>query len=205
MTWRCRFETSTLSKSITPIVPTPDAARYSAEGEPSPPAPITSTRAALSFSWPATPISRSDEMAAVAFAVGGREHEARRLIGRQKKRRYVRRRSGATVGSNVFSSEVDRDQAEDLPAERVVHLRPGVAVARAGRARALSRSAADPCRAGCSRPRAACTCPPASPSPSGRSSCGCRAASRSARAPVAVPRNDRNSFESSASRFTSPK
>ena len=40
MIWRCRFDTSTRSKSTTPIVPTPAAARYIAIGEPSPPAPI---------------------------------------------------------------------------------------------------------------------------------------------------------------------
>jgi hypothetical protein len=34
-------------------------ARYNAAGEPRPPAPTISTRAALRVSWPATPISAS--------------------------------------------------------------------------------------------------------------------------------------------------
>src|SRR6478736_4729567 len=42
-----------------PIVPTPAAARYSKSGEPSPPAPTSSTRAAFSFAWPMPPTSCS--------------------------------------------------------------------------------------------------------------------------------------------------
>ena len=40
-------------------VPTPAAARYISSGEPSPPAPMTSTLAALSLCWPWPPTSRS--------------------------------------------------------------------------------------------------------------------------------------------------
>src|SRR5436189_606603 len=50
---------STASPSARVIVPTPAAARYSAAGEPSPPAPITSAEDASSFSCPSTPISGS--------------------------------------------------------------------------------------------------------------------------------------------------
>ena len=57
MTWRCRFERSTTSSSTMPSVPTPAAARYSAVGEPSPPAPSSSTLALSSFVWPSSPIS----------------------------------------------------------------------------------------------------------------------------------------------------
>jgi len=45
MIWRCRFDSSTVSKSMTPSVPTPAAARYMSAGEPSPPAPTHSTLA----------------------------------------------------------------------------------------------------------------------------------------------------------------
>ena len=47
MIWRCRFELSTTSSSMIPSVPTPAAARYNSAGDPSPPAPTTSTRACL--------------------------------------------------------------------------------------------------------------------------------------------------------------
>ncbi len=57
MTWRWRFERSTTSSSTIPSVPTPAAARYSAIGEPSPPAPRQSTFASSSFFWPSTPTS----------------------------------------------------------------------------------------------------------------------------------------------------
>src|SRR5438445_6022983 len=40
-----------------PTVPTPAAARYSAAGEPRPPAPISSTLAANSLRWPIGPTS----------------------------------------------------------------------------------------------------------------------------------------------------
>ena len=57
MTWRWRLERSTTSSSTMPIVPTPAAARYSAVGEPSPPAPSSRTFASSSFCWPSAPIS----------------------------------------------------------------------------------------------------------------------------------------------------
>ena len=57
ITWRCRLERSTSSSSTIPSVPTPAAARYSAVGEPSPPAPSSSTFASSSFCWPSMPIS----------------------------------------------------------------------------------------------------------------------------------------------------
>ncbi len=59
ITWRCRFDSATVSSSITPSVPTPAAARYSSTGAPKPPAPITSTRARPSAAWPGPPTSRS--------------------------------------------------------------------------------------------------------------------------------------------------
>jgi hypothetical protein len=39
------------------MCPTPLAAKYSAEGDPKPPAPMSSTLAALIFSCPSTPTS----------------------------------------------------------------------------------------------------------------------------------------------------
>ena len=57
ITWRCRFDRSTTSSSTIPSVPTPAAARYSAVGEPRPPAPSSSTFASSSFCWPSAPIS----------------------------------------------------------------------------------------------------------------------------------------------------
>ena len=54
---RCRFEKSTTSKSTRPIRPMPAAARYMLIGEPSPPVPMHSTLALLSFFWPAMPTS----------------------------------------------------------------------------------------------------------------------------------------------------
>src|SRR6266700_7596483 len=57
ITWRCRLERSTSSSSTMPSVPTPAAARYSAAGEPSPPAPISRTLAASSLRWPTGPTS----------------------------------------------------------------------------------------------------------------------------------------------------
>ena len=53
--WRWRFDTSTTSPSMSPIVPTPAAARYTAVGEPSPPAPISSTLERSSLRWPFSP------------------------------------------------------------------------------------------------------------------------------------------------------
>src|SRR5207237_1391538 len=58
MIWRCRLESDTSSSSITPSVPTPVAARYISAGAPSPPAPITSTRARFSAACPGPPTSR---------------------------------------------------------------------------------------------------------------------------------------------------
>jgi hypothetical protein len=46
---RCRLSSETRSSSTMPMLPTPTAARYISTGEPSPPAPTTSTRAAFSF------------------------------------------------------------------------------------------------------------------------------------------------------------
>src|ERR1700680_3476443 len=40
-----------------PILPTPAAARYSAAGEPRPPAPMSRTLAAMSLRWPMEPTS----------------------------------------------------------------------------------------------------------------------------------------------------
>ena len=56
-TWRCRLLSSTTSSSTRPMVPIPDAARYIAAGEPSPPAPISSTLLSRSLRCPAWPIS----------------------------------------------------------------------------------------------------------------------------------------------------
>ena len=54
---RCRLVSSTRSKSANPSVPTPAAARYMAAGDPRPPAPTTSTRAAWSRRCPSRPTS----------------------------------------------------------------------------------------------------------------------------------------------------
>ena len=48
-----------VSLSTSVSVPTPAVPRYIATGEPSPPAPITSTCAAISRCWPSMPISSS--------------------------------------------------------------------------------------------------------------------------------------------------
>ena len=69
--------TSTTSKSTSPSVPTPAAARYSAAGEPSPPAPMSSTRAALSSPLPVDADVGQDEMPAVP----------EKLIARQRRQR----------------------------------------------------------------------------------------------------------------------
>ena len=52
-TWRCRLSIDTRSSSMMPMAPTPAAARYMMSGDPSPPAPTTSTRAAFSRCCPA--------------------------------------------------------------------------------------------------------------------------------------------------------
>ena len=57
--WRCRLVRSTSSSSTSVMRPTPAAARYSATGEPSPPAPITSAWPALTRAWPSMPNSSS--------------------------------------------------------------------------------------------------------------------------------------------------
>src|SRR3569833_3413157 len=57
ITWRCRLDSSTTSKSMTPRVPTPAAARYSRAGEPRPPAPTHSTLAFFRRFCPAIPAS----------------------------------------------------------------------------------------------------------------------------------------------------
>ena len=56
---RCRLVRSTLSWSTMVIRPTPAVPRYSATGEPSPPAPITSACAASKRCWPSMPSSSS--------------------------------------------------------------------------------------------------------------------------------------------------
>ena len=71
ITWRCRLERSTTSSSTMPSVPTPAAARYSAAGEPSPPAPISSTFASSSFCWPSRPTSGIEQVARVALLLLG--------------------------------------------------------------------------------------------------------------------------------------
>jgi hypothetical protein len=57
MIWRCRFDSSTVSNSTMPSVPTPAAARYISAGEPRPPAPTHSTLAFFSRFCPAIPTS----------------------------------------------------------------------------------------------------------------------------------------------------
>ena len=57
--WRCRFVSSTRSGSTSVIRPTPAAARYCSAGQPSPPAPTTSTWACASRSCPAAPMPGS--------------------------------------------------------------------------------------------------------------------------------------------------
>ena len=59
ITWRCRFDSDTVSSSMTPSVPTPAAARYISAGAPRPPAPTTSTGAFFNAAWPGPPTSRS--------------------------------------------------------------------------------------------------------------------------------------------------
>ena len=56
MIWRWRLDVSTVSLSMMPMVPMPAAARYWRAGEPSPPAPMLRTRAAVSRAWPWGPI-----------------------------------------------------------------------------------------------------------------------------------------------------
>ena len=56
---RCRLVSSTTSWSTMVMRPTPAVPRYSATGEPSPPAPITSAWLSSSRCWPATLMSSS--------------------------------------------------------------------------------------------------------------------------------------------------
>ena len=56
-TCRCKFVTSTTSASTSVIAPMPAAARYIVTGDPRPPAPMHSTRAAFSRRWPSIPNS----------------------------------------------------------------------------------------------------------------------------------------------------
>src|SRR5512139_996556 len=98
--WRWRLVTSTRSKSTRPSVPTPAAARYRAAGDPSPPAPTSSTRARRSARCPSTPISgrirwrlylryssgaRSGSVAVVMSSSGDGGHD-RQFIGRLQRR-----------------------------------------------------------------------------------------------------------------------
>ena len=81
MTWRWRLLASTTSKSTMPSVPTPAAARYSAAGLPSPPAPMISTFDSRSFAWPVRPDLGDQQVAAVARLLGRRQ--GRRRLDRQ--------------------------------------------------------------------------------------------------------------------------
>jgi hypothetical protein len=58
--WRCRLLSSTVSSSTMPIVPTPAAASAGMTELPSPPAPITSTRASASDLWAGRPKPGND-------------------------------------------------------------------------------------------------------------------------------------------------
>jgi hypothetical protein len=60
------------------IVPTPAAARYIATGEPRPPAPMQSTRAAFKLLLPFHPHFRKDQVTAVALDLVGVERHGRR-------------------------------------------------------------------------------------------------------------------------------
>ena len=57
----CRFERSTESSSMIPILPIPAAARYSRAGEPSPPAPTTRIEASFRSLCPSGPTSGRDK------------------------------------------------------------------------------------------------------------------------------------------------
>ena len=75
--WRCRLESSTASSSTIPIRPTPAPARYSATGEPSAPAPITSTCA--------SPTAAARRAPTAAGRAGGRSARAPRpTAGRRR-------------------------------------------------------------------------------------------------------------------------
>src|SRR6187200_1000895 len=128
--WRCRFVTSTTSKSTSPIVPTPAAVRYSASGEPSPPAPMSSTRDALSRCCPSSAtsgrmrcrlyrrISSEDSSSscvasgAVAVAIDSASRDRRHdgeLVA------VAHRRVEAAVEPDVFVVQVERHEWVRLP------------------------------------------------------------------------------------------
>ena len=58
-----------------PSVPTPAAARYSAAGEPRPPAPSSRTLLSSSLAWPSTPDLGQQQVALVAVALVGGERD----------------------------------------------------------------------------------------------------------------------------------
>ena len=66
MIWRCRFDSSTTSKSTMPSVPTPAAARYSSAGEPRPPAPDAQHLGVLQAPLPGLAHVRDDQVPGVA-------------------------------------------------------------------------------------------------------------------------------------------
>ena len=66
-TCRCRLLKSTTSKSTRPRRPTPAAARYSAAGEPSPPAPMQQHARRLQLALPVHAHLGHDQVAAVAL------------------------------------------------------------------------------------------------------------------------------------------
>ena len=66
MIWRCRFDSSTTSKSMMPSVPTPAAARYISAGEPRPPAPTHQHLGVLQPLLPGHADVRDDQVARVA-------------------------------------------------------------------------------------------------------------------------------------------
>ena len=70
MIWRCRLEASTASSSITPMRPTPAAARYSSAGAPRPPAPMTSTARVLQRALPRPADLAQQDVARVAVKLG---------------------------------------------------------------------------------------------------------------------------------------
>src|SRR6186997_3739 len=141
---RCRFVTSTTSKSTSPIVPTPAAVRYSASGEPSPPAPMSSTRDALSRCCPSSATSgrmrcrlyrriSSDDSSSSCVASGA---VAVAMSSAPRDRRYdgelvavVHRRVEAAVEPDVFVVLVERHERVRL-SRLVAQSRREVRVAR---------------------------------------------------------------------------
>jgi hypothetical protein len=86
-TWRWRLLSSTSSWSAMPSLPTPAAARYSSAGEPSPPAPTTSTAAWLIRSWPAAPSCTAPRrLRGFVFLSAARAAECRHPTGRERMR-----------------------------------------------------------------------------------------------------------------------